>query len=745
MLKHREALGRMILLLLAAGLPLVLSFTWTAEALAPKQALWLLGTGLLIALPEPLSLAQAGLPGALVALAAAVIMVFRPVSPDLLPYLFGVVLWLRARELADDRAFIRKYLVLTAVTATLVALNAISQAVWNRIFTDVRLMNPFGARVLSTLGNPTFLADYLAIQLPLALVLASRARSIPGFAGWAACSAVMASAIALSGSKGGQLAAGVAFLGWLCLMLRDGTMPRPRLAALVGLLAMATVALAVVSGTPRLAINRWTSEADRFSFRQRAEILRGAGRLLAESPLFGHGAGAFPAEIPRYQSPLLNRSIGITLSVNHAHNDYAETADDLGLLGLGLLILLLVSGWRHAGGIKTGLGLSLAAMAVSLGTNFFIHLPASAFFLWFHLGLLASVASKARPRPRWAMAPFSWILAAFFALMAGRRLLATGWFTVGQAAVDRGDHAAALPVLKKAVGLAPGDRHVWQYLGRAYELKPDWPRAEAVYLRARALGPWHAITALNVGRILRAEYLADKSPVVRYKAVEYFRQVVKANPYQVEARVWGSELASAAGRPDITGAFLSEYPADLPSIPGWHRARAKWLASQGDRAGARREGEKAVKLETASALASAEAAYAQGKAAEAIDGVRKLLKREPRNAIAWENLGFYLHNTGRIAEAKSCYEKVVALNPKSIPVRLNLAYIALQDRNLKEADRHIGAALKADPDSVDAHLARARFCAVNHDPAGAAREYRWILGKDPGQTVARAELARIRP
>jgi tetratricopeptide (TPR) repeat protein len=744
MLKHREALGRMILLLLAAGLPLVLSFTWTASALAPKQALWLLGTGLLIVLPEPLALAGSGIPGALLALAAVITMVSRPVSPDLLPYLFGVVLWLRARELADDRAFVRKYLLLTVATATLVALNAISQAVWNRIFTDVRLMNPFGTRVLSTLGNPTFLADYLAIQLPLALVLAARARNIPGFATWTAAAAVMAAAIALSGSKGGQLAAGVAFLAWLYLTVRDRTMPRPRLAALIGLLVGATVALAMVSGTPRLAINRWTSETDRFSFGQRAEILRGAGRLLAESPVFGHGAGAFPVEIPRYQSLALNRSIGITLSVNHAHNDFVETAVDLGMAGLGLLLLLLVSGLRRTGGLKAGLGLSLVAMTISLGTNFFIHLPASAFFLWFHLGLLAS-GGRVVARPRRAMALFGWILAAFFALAAGRHLLSTGWFTQGQAAVDRGDHAAALLVLEKALGTAPNDRHVWQYLGRAYELKSDWPRAEAVYLRARALGPWHAITALNVGRILRAEYLADGSPVVRYKAVESFMRVVNANPYQVEARVWGAELASAAGRADVTADLLSRYPADLPVTPGWHRARAKWLASRGDRSGAHQEEISAVKMETAGALASAESAYAQGQTAEAIESIKKLLKVDPRNAIAWENLGFYLHNTGRISEAKSCYEKVVALNPKSIPVRLNLAYIAMQGKNLGVADRHIRAALAAAPDSLDAHLARARFLAVSRNPSGAAKEYRWILEKDPGQTVARAELARIRP
>jgi len=421
-------------------------------------------------------------------------------------------------------------------------------------------------------------------------------------------------------------------------------------------------------------------------------------------------------------------------------------ADDLGLAGLGLLLLLLVSGWHGADRLKTGIALSLAAMAVSLGTNFFLYLPTSAFFLWFHLGLLAPVPARTpvATRSRLPMGWFAGILAAFFALAAGRHLLSTGWFTAGQEAVDRGDHVSAIPVLEKAAGLAPFNRHVWQYLGRAYELKSDWPRAEAVYRKASVLGPWHAITALNVGRILRQQYLSGGGPVVRFRAVESFRQVVKANPYQVEARVWGAELAAAASRADLAGYFLSDYPPDLPSTTDWHRARAKWLAGLGDRAGARREEEKAEKIETAQSLASAEAAFGEGKTREAIDGVRKLVKKQPRNATAWENLGFYLHNTGRIAEAKSCYEKVLSLEPKSLPVRLNLAYIAMQARNLKEAERHVMAALATAPDSVDAHLAHARFCAVSRDPAGAVKEYRWILEKEPGHGAARSELDRIR-
>jgi Flp pilus assembly protein TadD/O-antigen ligase len=761
MTKLRETAARLVLLGLAAGLPLVLSFTMTAEPLAPKQALWLMGCGLCIALPGPLSLGLSGPPVVLLALAAIGILVLRPVTPDLTPYLVGAVLWLRARETAGKPGFLRKYIILTVFTAAVVSVNAVSQAVWNRIFTDLKLVNPFGARVLSTLGNPTFLADYLALHLPLALTLAAESAGKAAFSWWGLCAAAIAAAIVLTGSKGGLIAASVAVTGWLYLAVRKRLLPAPRLVLLTAFLALSVGVLTVASGSPSLVLNRWTSSTERFSFRQRAAILRGSFVLLAESPVLGRGAGGYPAEIPRHQPLELNRSIGITLSVNHAHNDYAEIACDLGLagLGLGLLIPLLAWRWRRQG-LKLGLGLSLGCSALSMATNFFIFLPSSAFFFWFHAGLLSgkngggplanegkSTAvhdSKRIVRPA-LPATVCWLLTALFCLAAGRHLLSTGWFTAGQTAVDRGDFAAAPPALTKAAALSPSNRHVWQYIGRAYELRSDWGPAETAYQRARALGPHHAITMLNIARVLRSRGLASNDPGIRRRAIGIFREVVRANPYQVDARVWGAEMAVAAGMIDSAAVFLDDYPADLPFTPEWHRARAKWLASRGDGPGSRREAENALKLETAAMLAAAEEAFGSGRAAAAIAKVRTVLKKQPLNKTAWENLGYYLHSTGRLAEAKSCYERVIALTPGSLPVRLNLAYISMQEKNLNQAGRHVGAALKAAPDSIEAHLATARLCALKRDRPGAAVEYRWILEREPGNAIARAELQKVSP
>src|SRR6185503_9815783 len=176
--------SRLLIFLLAAGLPLAVSMTWSVDPLAPKTALWMMTAGFLLVIPAPLALPVGPLLLALGLAAAGTL--HGPASPwPLLPLLAGTICFLRVRETADA-AFILRYLRLTTSVAALVASYGVSQAVFNQLHLGVHLINPFGERVLSTLGNPTFFADYLALHLPLALALWERAESPLAAGGWTA-------------------------------------------------------------------------------------------------------------------------------------------------------------------------------------------------------------------------------------------------------------------------------------------------------------------------------------------------------------------------------------------------------------------------------------------------------------------------------------------------------------------------------------------------------------------------------
>src|SRR5688572_33201671 len=96
--------------MLVTGLPLVVSFTWAADPLARKQALWLIGVALRLCVPAPLDLRRSW-PAAIVLVIAAAGCLRSGAPPQpLAPWLVGVILYLRAREWGSTPGFVTRAL-----------------------------------------------------------------------------------------------------------------------------------------------------------------------------------------------------------------------------------------------------------------------------------------------------------------------------------------------------------------------------------------------------------------------------------------------------------------------------------------------------------------------------------------------------------------------------------------------------------------------------------------------------------
>jgi O-antigen ligase len=191
-------------------------------------------------------------------------------------------------------------------------------------------------RLHSTLGNPDFVATWLAATLPTALALAARAsrgRSI-----WLAAALLITLAALLTGSRGAVLAmaAGLAVMALCWLPRWRGRLAALAIVATLGLLACAT------------ALNPRTTQ----------ESLR--GRLLiwqvtlsngaAASPL-GSGPGSFahdyPVQLGHYFTPPGRASLlRFARLERHAENDYVELWHDTGWLGLAVFLVMLAA-WLH--------------------------------------------------------------------------------------------------------------------------------------------------------------------------------------------------------------------------------------------------------------------------------------------------------------------------------------------------------------------------------------------------------------
>jgi len=225
-----------------------------------------------------------------------------------------------------------------AMTAAAVLVSVVALAQ----FQGVNLPGGLGAyagsgdrmRIYATLGNPDFVAAFLAVALPAAMglgIAAGRLRAL-----WISASVLIGVAILLTGSRGGviALAAGVAVIA--AAGMRGSGRSRG------AVLAAVAVACALAAGT------HLNSRTPLESLRGRMLIWQvSLGEGAARSAM-GSGPGSlayeYPARLGRFfAEPGREALLRFASHERHAQNDYVEAWHDTGWLGLGSLLMLL--GW----------------------------------------------------------------------------------------------------------------------------------------------------------------------------------------------------------------------------------------------------------------------------------------------------------------------------------------------------------------------------------------------------------------
>lgn len=184
--------------------------------------------------------------------------------------------------------------------------------------------------VFATLGNPDFVAAFLAGLLPLTLSLASESRRYRSLL--LGLSALQLTAILATGSRAPILGLGAALIWILGLNARR----------LTRVLALAALSLAVLAAAISPARNLSTTLAGRFY------IWRVSAPHLTEHFLLGLGPGGFTASFPAWEVQHWSgnpdeRDRRFAAVQDHAHDDYLEIFADYGLAGvLGFLAVLAV-------------------------------------------------------------------------------------------------------------------------------------------------------------------------------------------------------------------------------------------------------------------------------------------------------------------------------------------------------------------------------------------------------------------
>ena len=153
---------------------------------------------------------------------------------------------------------------------------------------------------------------------------------------WVVVSLPLLAALYLTGSRSVIAAAlgGVVVLAFISFV-------RPRATAMRAVIAVAVIAVVVMIGSFRWMVGHDIAGAQaQASLSVRGELLRVGVRVIETRPLFGVGIDRFFLVAGTVKSPLLDASWS---SRRNPHNDFLRFAGELGLVGLGLFLWILVS------------------------------------------------------------------------------------------------------------------------------------------------------------------------------------------------------------------------------------------------------------------------------------------------------------------------------------------------------------------------------------------------------------------
>jgi len=272
--------------------------------------------------------------------------------------------------------------------------------------------------VAGTFISRNYFAGYLLMVIPLSIgyLLSREENQILRFRGWRHWLTslhgksllvgfgviVMILSLLFSASRMG-ITSLIFSCGLISLLLRSlhGGKKVSKIPALILVLALLWAAWIGLDAV----ISRFFTSSD--DFKSRWEVWVDTVRMVKDFPLFGSGLGTFTLVFPMY------RAFHITGVTGHAENDFLQLTSDVGLMGIGLLLILFVAFFYKAvSGVRSlsegdpkryvGIGGLVGILALMLHSlvEANIQIPANAFLFTFIFAMVTRLPYFSRPLSR---------------------------------------------------------------------------------------------------------------------------------------------------------------------------------------------------------------------------------------------------------------------------------------------------------------------------------------------------------
>jgi len=530
-------------------------------------------------------------------------------------------------------------------------------------------------RWYSTFYWPNPFAGFLLLLLPIAVARYLHARGIRELFAHGAISLLLAVALVLTYSRGAWVSLALTFpiavvvlspTSWVASARRFGVLAFFG-AAVVVILTRATVLENSMRG---LQENEGTTAIlGDLSIQGRLAFWSSGVRMFVDHPVLGTGAGTFGAAHPFYQRD-------VRFYAKDAHNRYLQTAAELGVVGLGALIGVVVSItmlWRHTlqstrhreeYPIVAGIGLGLLAFALHSAVDMDWAFPAAPAMAFALIGVLEAYAKMNAGRgsvggPVGGLAwRTTWVTGLIIAVGSIQALhVAQGQFDVAQRLAQSGQWLAATDRYSAATRWNPLSARAWGGVANAaiHLSPPRQDLAESSLRRAIALDRMDAGYPLQLATVLMVQSV---DPTRAREAEALLLQALRLDPrnrpetYRVLAQFY-IRVGRFADARRIYGKAIARYR-------GYSLGRGSLLYAS------------LWPQVTNLFLEAADFSVRRGNVLQAVETLRELLDEDPASVAAAVRLAALYVQLGRSSDARRVLEATAAHVPDNEEIRATL-------------------------------------------------------------------------
>ncbi len=318
---------------------------------------------------------------------------------------------------------------------------------------------------------------------------------------------------------------------------------------------------------------------------------------------------------------------------------------------------------------------------------------------------------------------------------------ATAFLTQAEADIDKGDYAAAEPLLKKYLDIHPDSYSAWYDLGFAYHGLGKKEESVSAYRKSVAAKADVFESNLNLGL-----GLADAG---QPEAEQFLRGATKLKPSSDTAsgqkRAWMAlgRLIQSAKPDDAINAFQQASALD-PQDPEPRLAAGSLLEKQQRPGEAEKEYQEALATNPKSADAQAALTnlyMRQQRFADAESLLQKFLVLRPNDPSAHLQLGRMLAISGKNEEAAAEIEAGLKLDPSDSQAQRDLADLYAEMGKYDQALKTYAALLASYPNDAALHQGYGRALLKQKDFPQAQRELAKAVQLQPDLGAAYGDLA----